>query len=162
MCHKPGGLPGNPGRDNRGPWGWQSCFPPTSAQSLFWKLRRTAIMKSICAWARTSPSLARSYILVFACGEQCLYIPPTRGIARVDSFSTGNLANGLTDLAEPLDALCNGAHRFLGSERVDLGVSARNIQVGQDQDVMQCDDCAAGLPTAGYNGATVHPWEFHT
>ncbi|OPY40448.1 MAG: hypothetical protein A4E41_01421 [Methanoregulaceae archaeon PtaU1.Bin066] len=37
-------------------------------------------MKSICSWARTSPSFARSYILVFACCVQALYIPPTRGL----------------------------------------------------------------------------------
>ena len=64
------------------------------------------------------------------------------GVSRVDAVATGDLADGLRDLTEPLDALCNAAHRLFRRERVDLDLGARDIEVGQDQDIVQCNAVA--------------------
>ena len=96
-------------------------------------------MNSACWWARTSPSLARSYILVFACWEQFRYIPPTRVLLGWMASPPEIWPMVCADLTEPLDAFGNAAHRLFWGERVDLGLSARNIEVGQDQDIMQCN-----------------------
>ena len=61
------------------------------------------------------------------------------GVPRVDAVATGNLADGLADLTEALDALCNGAHRLFCRKRVDLGLGARDIVVRQEQNVVQCN-----------------------
>jgi hypothetical protein len=71
----------------------------------------------------------------------------------VDSFATGDLTDGLTDLTESLDPLCNSSYRLFCRERVDLGLSARNIEIGQDQDIMQCN---AVQPVAQLNDVTEH------
>ena len=81
-------------------------------------------MKSIWACARGSPSLARSYILVLAVSETVPVHTTDTGVARVNCFATGNLTDGLADLTEALDALCNGADRLFCRERVDLGLGA--------------------------------------
>ena len=60
-------------------------------------------------------------------------------VSRMDAVATSDLTNSLTNLTEPLDTLCNRAYRLFRSERIDLGLCAREIQVGQDQDVMQCN-----------------------
>ncbi len=67
------------------------------------------------------------------------------GVARVNCLSTGNLANSLSNFTEPLDAFGNAAYRLFRCERVDLGLSARYIEVGQDQDIVQCNDCGHRL-----------------
>jgi hypothetical protein len=46
------------------------------------------------------------------------------GVSRVNAVATSDLADGLADLTEPLDALCNGAYRLFCRERVDLGLGA--------------------------------------
>ena len=78
---------------------------------------------------------------------------PDTGVARVDRFATGDLADGLADLTESLDPLCNGAYRLFCRERVDLGLGARNIEIGQDQDIMQCN---AVTPVAQLDDVTEH------
>jgi len=75
------------------------------------------------------------------------------GVSRVDAVAAGDLANGLSNLTEALDALCNGAHRLFCRERVDLGLSARDIVIGQEQDVVQCN---AVTPVCELKNVTEH------
>ena len=82
-------------------------------------------MRSIWGFARVSPSLARSYILVFACSETVAVHTADAGVPRVDAVAAGDLADGLADLTEPLDPLCNGADGLFCRERVDLDLGAR-------------------------------------
>ena len=83
-------------------------------------------------------------------------------VSRVDAVATGDLADGLADLTEALDALCNGAHRLFCRERVDLGLGTRNIVIGQEQDVMQCNAVQPVRAAEGCDGASLRPWGFRT
>ena len=82
--------------------------------------------------------------MVLACSETVPVHTTDAGVPRVDAVATGDLADGLGNLTESLDPLCNGAHRLFCRERVDLGLGARNIEIGQEQDVVQCNAVAAG------------------
>jgi hypothetical protein len=46
---------------------------------------------------------------------------------------------GLAYLTESLDPFCNGPDGLFCREWVDLGLGARDIEIGQDQDIMQCN-----------------------
>ena len=81
--------------------------------------------------------------MVFACSEAVAVHTTDTGVPRVDAVATGDLADGLADLTESLDPLCNRAHRLFCRERVDLGLGARDIEVGQDQDIVQCNAVTA-------------------
>ncbi len=74
-----------------------------------------------------SPSFARIVHLgLCLLGAVAVHTTDT-SVSRVDAVAASDLADGLADFTESLDALCNGAHRLFCRERVDLGLGTREV-----------------------------------
>ena len=119
-------------------FGSATFMPPTSHVRLL-VIAQDAIMRVHLGLCKGESFLCKIVHLVLCLLGAVAVHATNTGVSRVDAVASSDLANSLANFTESLDALCNGAHRLLCRERVNFHLSPREVKIGQDENVMQCN-----------------------